>query len=582
MGADPFSLEIIRSSLISTIHEMLKTTARAAYSPTFAEGLDFSCALFDPDGRMVAQAAGVGVHLGSMQPAVRKIIDTYPAFDEADVILTNDPYTATHQADVVVVRPIFWEREHLGFAVNLGHWTDIGSMAPGGCAGTSTHVVQDGLIIPVCRLYRRGVVVREVQEFILRNVRYPEEAWGDLQSQIAACRVAEERLRALVFRYGVETVRHAMRHAIEYARRRFEAKIARLPDGVYQAQDYIEDDGITDREYLVNVRVEKHSGGFVVDFTGSAAQAPTPINSNYSCTRAAVYCGLIAIVDPDTPVNQGVLDLFDVRAPEGTIVNATWPAGVFGNTFEMSKRVGELMFRAFADAAPKRVAAGGFGSGNNLSARCVSADWAKEVMWYYFLEGGQGARQEADGNSAVYHWAGTPTNQPIEVWEHRYPVLFHRYELIPDSGGPGRYRGGLGVSRWIECLWDHYLSGLADRHRIAPWGIHGGREGRPNRWGVLRGGVPQSLRDVFGLKSYSKFYNVHLQKGEVLVLETGGGGGFGNPRERSRELVLEDLREGYISYERAVVDYGLEPDSREHAVDEPDRQGRAAADRGRD
>jgi len=558
MNGDPFTNEIIRSYLVSTVHEMVKTTARAAYSPTFSEGLDFSCAIFDRGGRMVAQGAGIGVHLGSVQPAVLKMLATYSSFDEDDVVLTNDPYTATHQADVVVARPMYHCGQHVGFAVNIGHWNDIGGMAAGGCAGITTHVIQDGLIIPVCKLYRKGELVREVRDFILNNIRYPNEAWGDLQSQIAACRMAEDRLRSLADRYGLQVVLDGMQHAIDYTYERFLAKMAAIPDGVYHAEDYIEDDGLSDREYLLKVRIEKNARNFIVDFDGSAPQAPTPINSNYSSTRAAVYAGLIAIVDPFIAINDGMFRLIDMRAPKGTIVNAEWPGGVFGNTFEMSKRVGELMFRAMAVCTPDRVAAGGFCSGNNISARCVADDGVKENMWYYYLEGGMGARRQSDGTSAVYHWHGTPTNQPIEIWEHRYPVLYKRYALIPDSGGPGKHRGGLGTVRHIQCLWNHFISGLADRQRIPPWGLDGGREGRPNRWGVVQDGEEHTLKDAYGLVSNSKFYNLLVKKGDVIVLETGGGGGFGDPRERDPEAVRRDLREGYISARSASVDYGMD------------------------
>lgn len=559
-AGDPFTKEIVSSYLTSTVHEMVKTTARAAYSPTFSEGLDFSCALFDVSGRMVTQAAGLGVHLGALRPVMRKIFETYDDFAEGDVLLTNDPYTATHQADIVAARPVYCTGRFVGFAVNIGHWNDIGGMAAGGCCGTSTHVVQDGLIIPVCKLYSAGVLQREIREFILANVRYPKEAWGDLQSQIAACRTAEARLRSLADRYGLEVVLDGFDYAIDHARERFLAKMAAIPDGVYTAIDYIEDDGVTDREYPIRVAVTKRPGGFVVDFDGTAPQAPTPINSNYSCTSAAVYAGIIAIVDPLTPMNEGVFSLIDVRAPRGTIVNAQWPVSVFGDTFEMSKRAGELMFRAFADAVPERVAAGGFSSGNNISARCVRDDGTDDTMWYYFQEGGQGARLRQDGNSAVYHWHGTPTNQPIEIWEHRYPVLFKKYALVADSGGAGTHRGGLGTVREVECLWDHFVSGLADRQRIAPWGLAGGCDAKPNRWTVVWQGEERLLKDAYGLASNSKFYAVPVKKGAVLVLESGGGGGFGDPLKRDRAAVIADLREGYISLESARRDYGLDSD----------------------
>jgi N-methylhydantoinase B len=545
MRPDPFTLQIIRNYLSSTTQEMIETTVNTAYSPTFAEGHDFSCALFDRAGRMVIQSRGIGVHLGSLVGAMLAIVQRYPSCQPGDVFVTNDPYIATHQPDVVVCRPMFVGRKHIGFAVNMGHWTDIGGMTPGGCAGTSTHVVQDGLIIPISRLYRAGELVPEVRDFILKNVRLPEDDWGDLMSQIAATKTAETRLQSLAARYGVETVLAGMGAAIEYSRARFLARMADIPDGIYSATDYIEDDGITDRQYPITLSVKKRRNRFVIDFTGTAAQAPTPINASLTSTRAAVFTGIIAMVDPSIPVNAGVFDCIEVTAPPKTIVNASWPAPVFGCTFEMAKRVPETILKAFAAALPERVSAGSFGSGNNLSARFVDPRTGDEALWYVFYEGGQGATARQDGNDASYFWGSTAMNQPIEIWEYKYPVLVERYALRESSGGAGRQRGGLGTVHEIRLMQDHYLSGLGDRHRVAPWGVAGAADGEPNRWSVRRDGKVQELSEAFALRSPSKFYNLALRKNDVLIIETGGGGGYGDPNERSESAQRRDREEGY-------------------------------------
>jgi N-methylhydantoinase B len=552
MTADPFTVQIIRNYLVATAQEMVDTTARTAYSPTFAEGHDFSCALFDTDGRMVIQSRGIGVHLGSLVGAMRAICKRYDAFADGDIIMTNNPYLATHQPDCVVCRPMFHQGRHIGFAVNIGHWTDIGGMAPGGCAGTATHVVQEGLIIPICKLYDAGELKREIRDFIMENVRLPEDDWGDLQSQIAATAAAEQRMRVLMDRYGVETVLESMQEAIRYSRQKFLARMAAIPNGRYQAHDVMEDDGVTDRRYDIVVAIEKRDDGFTVDFTGSSAQAPTPINATITSTRAAVYAALLALVDPTVPPNAGVFELIDVIAPVGTFVNATRPAPVFGCTFEISKRVPETILKAFADVVPERISAGGFCSGNNMSARFIDPRTDQESLWYNYYEGGQGATQGGDGNNALYFWAGTPLNQPIEVWEHKYPVLVERYALIPDSGGAGRHRGGLGTVHAIRLLTDHFLSGLGDRHRVPPWGVHGGKVGRTNRWLLQRNGRAREIQAVFKLPSPSKFYNLALKAGDVLIIETGGGGGFGDPQSRSADALARDLRDGYVTRTAAV------------------------------
>ena len=547
MSSDPFTLQIIRNYLVATGQEMVDTTVRTAYSPTFAEGHDFSCALFDADGRMVIQSRGIGVHLGSLVGAMKAIRARYDTFADGDVVMTNNPYLATHQPDCVVCRPMFYHGRHVGFAVNIGHWTDIGGMAPGGCAGTATHVVQEGLIIPICKLYAGGQLNAELRDFILENVRLPEDDWGDLQSQIAATRAAEARIRVLMDRYGCKAVLEGMQEATRYSRQRFLARMAAIPDGRYTASDVMEDDGVTNRRYDIVVTIDKRSDRIVVDFTGTSPQAPTPVNATITSTRAAVYAALLALVDPTLPANAGVFETIDVIAPEGTIVNARRPAPVFGCTFEISKRVPEAILKAFADTVPDRVGAGSFCSGNNLSARFIDPATGDESLWYNFYEGGQGATARGDGNSALYFWAGTALNQPIEVWEHKYPVLVERYALIPDSGGNGRHRGGLGTIHEIRLRADHFVSGLGDRHRVPPWGVKGGEPGRVNRWSLRRDGSTRELQAVFDLPSPSKFYNLPLKAGDVLIIETGGGGGFGPASSREPRAIDRDLREGYVT-----------------------------------
>jgi N-methylhydantoinase B len=529
MDLDPFTKQIIRNYLFSTTEEMIQTTVLTAYSPTFSEGFDFSCALFDRAGRMVIQSRGIGVHLGSLVTAMQAVVAKFPISEPGDVYITNNPYYATHQSDVVVCRPMFYEGQHLGFAVNIGHWTDIGGMSAGGCAGTSTHVVQDGLIIPLSRLYRRGVLVEETRDFILANVRLPEDDWGDLMSQISSTAVAENRISTLAVRYGSQGVLLGMEAAISYSRDRFLARLKDVPDGVYEAVDFIEDDGLTDATYPIHVRVTKSPAGFLVDFEGTARHAPTPINAALSSTRASVYTGLIAIVDPLTPVNAGIFDLITIKTPADSMVNAVWPVPVYGCTFEMAKRVPETILKAFAERLPGRVAAGSHASGNNIAGRSRDPKTGEETVWYNYYEGGQGATVAADGNDATYFWGETSQNQPIEVWEHKYQVLVERYSLRDSSGGAGLHRGGMGTVHEYRLLEDHHLSGLGDRHKIAPWGLSGGEPGLPNRWSVRRNGETRTIGELYGLKSPSKFYNLPLFKGDVLIIETGGGGGFGSP-----------------------------------------------------
>ncbi len=553
---DSFTLEILRSYLVSTVREMVATTTRTAYSTCFAHGEDFTCGIFDAEGRLVAQDQGVPVHAGALGDAVLHVIAGAGPIVEGDVFVHNDPYNGgTHQADGLICRPIFVDGLLTGFAANRGHWTDIGGMAPGGWSGSAEDVTQEALMIPAVRLVAGGVVVEDVKRMILRNVRLPVQLWGDIQAQIASNVVAERRIAELVHRHGRDGFEAVVEGTLDYSRKRFLVGLEQVRDGTAEASDVIEDDGRGHGPLTIRVRVTKSSTGVSVDFTGTDPQAFAPVNSTLACTKAAVICSLIAVVDPDIPLNAGVTELLEIVAPPGSLVNPLPPAPTFGATADPSDRVSEALLKALARLAPERVPAGSYSTGNNCTGGGLRQD-GSQFLWYAYQAGGCGARPWADGNSAEWHLMANSRNESMEVWETRYPVEFLSFGFIPDSGGAGRFRGGLGTERRMRVTEPTRLSGISDHHLVGASGLQGGGPGLPNGFALERDGERRSMQETFGLDSPSKFANLPLRAGDVFVSIQGGGGGFGDPHDRDRALVRADVEAGYVTPGPAAALYG--------------------------
>ena len=565
---DPFTAEIMRSYLISTVQEMVETTARAAYSTCFSEGLDFTCALFDAKAQMIAQVAGNPVHSGALFDPIEVLLDTYDSFEEGDIIVSNDPYNGgSHQADVVVARPMFLDGVMLGFAVNRGHWVDIGGMCPGGWSGTVRHVIQEALIIPPVKLYKAGVLNREIKDFILKNVRLPKQCWGDLQAQIASNIVAERRIHELIRKYGLEMVLEGMEETLAYSRRRIIRALEQLPDGAGEGTEYQEDDGHGGGPYKIHVTMKKEGRKISLDFAGSDPQVRGPVNCTFTEAKAACYTALLNVVDPSIPLNSGYIEAIEIQAPKGCIVSPEYPAPVFATTADPCNKVYEAFMKAMAMWLPERVTAGSFCTKNNCTASGDDPEKGGEFIWYHFGPGGCAARATKDGTDAECHAMSNSKTESMEVWEARFPVHFERFELITDSGGPGKHRGGVGVSRQIKVLQPTFLTGCADRHQIPPWGIFGGKEGLPNRFSLIRDGQEWDFPTLFGTLSPSKFSNLPLKVGDIFDISAGGGGGYGDPLERDPKLVEWDVLNGYVSPESAREAHGVWIDPRTGQAD---------------
>ena len=549
----------MRNYLLSTVKEMVTTTVRTAYSTCFSEGEDFTCGLFDRDGNMIAQAAGIAAHAGGLTLPVRHFLEKFGTFEPGDVIIHNDPYTgATHQGDGSIFRPMFYENTLVGFSINRGHWTDIGGMAPGGWSGTARHVIQEALRLPATKLYKAGALNKEVRDLIEHNVRFSRQWWGDVQAQIASNITAERRVQALIRKNGLDAVLNSFKAARDYSRARFLNAMKAMPNASVTVRDvYMEDDGFGDGPYRVQISVTKTPEKIVVDFEGTDPQSMSTVNCSEGVARAATYAPLLAALDPGTPLNQGVIDLIDFQAPRGCLVNPTYPAPCFASTADPGDRISEIMQLAISKLLPERVTAGSYATGNNLTGGGTNPQDRQDFIWYIYELGGCGARATKDGNSAEWHIMANCKNELMEVWEQRYPVRFRRYELVDDSGGPGAWRGGLGTTRHLELTLPTQITANADRHVTPPPGLFGGGSGAVNRFGVIRDRKDQTFKEWFGIPSSSKFSNMPLRAGDVLVVEQGGGGGYGDPLTRDPALVAADVRDEYVSLLHALRDYGV-------------------------
>ncbi len=565
---DPFTAEIMRSYLISTVQEMVETTVRAAYSTCFSEGRDFTCALYDSKARMVAQALGTPAHSGAMFDPIETLLSTYDSFEEGDVIVFNDPYNGgSHQADVVVARPMFMDGKMLGFAANRGHWVDVGGMSPGGWSGTVRHVIQEALIIPPVKLYKAGVLDREIRDFILKNVRIPHQCWGDVQAQIASNIIAERRLQELIRKYGHDMVSKGMDEALRYSKHRFVKTLEQLPDGQWEGTEYQEDDGHGGGPYKIHVKLTKKGRKVSLDFTGSDAQVRGPVNCTFTETKAGCYVALLNTVDPFAPMNSGFIEAVEVKAPKGSIVNPVYPAPVFSTTNDPLSRVYEAVLKAMAQWLPERVIAGSHSTKNDCTGSGDRPHSHDEFIWYYFSPGGTGARATLDGRNVDNHSMSNAKNESMELWEARFPLRLEKYEIVTDSGGPGKHRGGVGVQRQMRILTPTSITGCADRHVIPPWGIFGGKEGLANKFSIIREGTSWSFPALFGTSSPSKFSNLLLHTDDVFDIIGAGGGGYGDPLKRDPQMVESDVLNGYVSKEKARDEYGVWLDPKTGKVD---------------
>lgn len=552
-GTDAFTREVIRNKLLAIAGEMGIVLARTSMSPIVYEVLDFACGITDAQAQVIAQDNGLCLFTGTFTPQVESILRRHPVatMRPGDIFMTNGPYGGgTHTADVALVMPIFAGEEVIAFGISVTHWTEIGGKVLGSLSPDSTEIFQEGLQFPQLKLYRAGELNTELIELIRENVRLPQMSLGDLSAGVAAARIAGERLGGIMARYGLAATLETFEAILAHGEAMARDALGRIPPGVYEAEEIIDGDGITEDPIPVCVRVGITAERLIADFTGSSLQVRGPIN----CARGALMsaCKTIfkAITAPDAPSNEGLFRPLEVIAPEGTVFTATRPAAT-GWYYESSAFATELIWKALAPILPEHLSAGSYVS---LCAYYIGGTRPNGDYWVQATpqDGGWGAGSDIDGESGLIATTdGDTYNYPAEVIEHAFPLAMERNALnVEAGGGAGRRRGGFGTIREFRVLnpTGGFLLVSIGRSVQRPWGVAGGHEGTSNFYEVVRGDG-EVLRG-------GRVTGLPLAAGDLVRVVTGNGGGWGDPRQREAELVTADVRDGYITAEIAREIYG--------------------------
>ncbi len=540
---DPISLEIVFNALRSITDETYAALMKSAYSTNIKERHDHSTAIMDRSGRLIVQAIeSLPIHIASMHGLMHALLEKHgDDIRPGDLFIANDPHAAggTHLPDVNLAQPVFVEGEILGFVCNIAHHADIGGMAPGSMAGGMSEIYQEGLRIPVIRLFREGVLQQDLLDLLLLNVRVPHERRGDYFAQISACRLGERRLREVVAEHGLDRISSAFGEIVDRTRQRMADSIEAIPDGHYTFRDVMDGDGIKSYDLPIELAITVTGREVTFDFTGTCAQVPGNINVTLNATQAAVCYSLKALLDPDVPNNQGVLDSVRILAPVGSLVNSVFPAPVAARA-NTCQRIIDVVLGALSQAFPERVIAAANGANTTAIFSGIDPRTGQSYLYLETLGGGMGARPTKDGKDGVQVHITNTSNLPIEAIEMEYPLLVEEYSLIEDSAGAGQYRGGMGLRRVITprnhtCI----FNGAGERFRHPPWGLFGGSPGGSGRF-LLR-----SPTDTTRLKD--KPDGVDLSPGFAVIVETPGAGGYGPPAARSEDNLGQDRESGKFS-----------------------------------
>jgi len=535
MASDAIELEIFKSIFHSIAEEMGAALRRTAFSPNIKERRDYSCAVFDREGQVIAMGDHMPVHLGSMPLSVAAAIESGPMHD-GDVVIVNDPFRGgTHLPDITLVAPVFVNaakaapRAKRGpdfYVASRAHHADVGGAYPGSM-GLCREIYQEGVRIPPIKLLRAGSTNTEILALLLTNVRTPDEREGDLGAQIAACHTGAERLREISIRYGLARCTEAAAQLQRYSEELMRAFLQQVPPGEYSAEDFLDNDGIADAPIKINVKITVHTSKpgasrshlVTVDFTGSDPQVQGSINAVAAITYSACFYVFRCLLTEDVPAAAGLMRPIQVIAPEGTIVNARPPAAVAGGNVETSQRIVDVLLRALSQAVPDGIPAAASGTMNNLTIGGIDPRTGEPFTYYETIAGGMGARPSKPGVSGIHTHMTNSLNTPAEALEYAYALRVRSYSLRTGSGGKGKFNGGDGIVREIEVLCDCDVTLLADRRKRGPWGLASGADGSPGKAFITR-------QDGHQEEMPGKF-STRLRKGERIKIETPGGGGWG-------------------------------------------------------
>lgn len=554
MKIDGILLEVIGNTFMSIAEEMGAVLVKSAYSTNIKERKDCSCALFDAQGNTIAQAEHIPMHLGSLLGLIGEIQKNYQPEQiyPGDMFIANDPYNGggTHLPDIAVASPVFFEEKVVAYVANIAHHNDVGGRVSGSNAADSDSIYAEGIRIPPVKIFSKGELNEDILNLILLNCRVNHIRRGDLGAQFACNRKGIQRVEDVYRRYGSKTVKACMSELLDYSERKIRMALEQIPNGLHTFSDYLDSDGVGSGPIKLTVTVEIKERDILVDFTNNPDQVNGAINLPPSALKAAVYYSVRSIVDPSLPANGGYYRAIQIKSRRGCILGCTEPAACAGRS-DTAQRVADMVFGAMSQVVPHQVIAG---SNSSITGVYFGATNPKTGEYYVYMEtfgGGSGARFNKDGLSCVQVHMTNTSNLPIESMEMEFPYLVESYALVPDSGGPGKYRGGLSMCKDIRVLGhDSQFTIKADRQKTPPWGLFGGEPGLPGVITIYPGTEEERVID-------SKKSGTRLKADGVLRCSMPGAGGYGNPLERDRALVAYDLEEGYITPESAVLHYGM-------------------------
>ncbi len=558
---DMVTLTVINNALVNICREMGTAMMRTSYSPIFNEALDFSCVIFNPRGEMIGQAEFCPTMLGSAQYAVKWTIEELglDSFQRGDVVIHNDPYRGQcHMPEHMVLKPVFFDNQLRFFVANIAHVGEIGGMAPGSFAADATEVYQEGLRLPPIKIMKRGEYVQDVWKIILSNHRTPKSSWGDLHAMIGSLSIAENRLIKLLERYGTKFLAAASDRLLDYSERWMRAEIREIPNGVYRASDCLEDDGITNQPVWMRLKLIVRDDEIIADWTDSDPQARGPINATYVVTAAATYSGVLHVTNKEIPRNSGCYRPIRVLTKPGTLVNVRHPGPSVGGNTETHPHIQNVVVSALSQAIPERTAAAEGASACNFLFGGIHPETGEYYTNYHFEGCGWGATVTHDGNSVMCPVNGNCRNTPVEVFETKYPFLTLEYSMRKDSGGAGMHRGGLGSKRRLRVMAPEItVSALLDRTRTHAWGLFSGGDGASAKLLVKKRGDRQfrTFSEAFGTISDTKFTRILLKEGDEVIIESPGGGGYGDSAKRPTKNIKEDIQQRYTSEKAARKHY---------------------------
>ena len=541
---DIISLEITWNSLKSIADESYITLMKSAFSTNIKERHDHSTAITNAKGKLIAQAENaLPAHLASMGGLIQHVIDEYGEnIFEGDIFIANDPHVAggTHLPDINMAMPIFSKNQLMGFVANIVHHADVGGAAVGSMSGGLNEIFKEGLRIPLVRLYNKGKIVNDVFRLLLLNMRLSDERKGDLNAQISACRLGVKRVKELISKHDEVYLNNTFEEILKRSKIRMQAAISKIPDGDYSFTDYMDDDGLNTKNIKISVTIKKKGKKILFDFSDTDKQVEGNFNLTFNATQSSVCYSLKALLDPDLPNNSGIFDAINIKIPKGSLLNCLSPASV-ALRLNTCQRVVDVVLGAFINVLPKKITGAANGANTSAVFAGINPNNGQRYVYLETLGGGMGGRYSKDGKDGVQVHLTNTSNLPVEAIEMEYPLRVEEYSFVENSGGAGKYRGGLGIRRIIRPIAHKCeFSGVGERFKHSPWGVFGGKPGKPGKFFIQhRNGKISKLP--------SKSSSIYTTEKDAIIMETPGAGGYGDPKKRSKENLLKDKTSGKFS-----------------------------------